>query len=212
MINSTITKQTTYQINGADSGRIHKLLAQGCTCGCTRKLKPTGVVTFCTQLRNLSEEAVAHYFQTACDTVGEEVIEPASKRLRTEWYFLGYLTSVECLSSVLGMSGCTLYKKWHGALDMRKVPSPVGHTSPQRLIFDQYFCELYCSAAERLPEVEAVRANIRGVPLPQLEHCLAPLRGTMEVRTSLPQHLPAFTMQSRLSVFSVPAQRQRHSR
>ena len=106
------------------------------------KLKPACVVTFCTQLRTLSEEAVTHYFQTAYDTTGEEGTEPSSKRLRTEWNFLGHRTSVECLPSLLGLSGRTFYNKCHGTLDMRKFPSPIGHTSPQSLIANQFFSEL----------------------------------------------------------------------
>ena len=38
---------------------------------------------------------------------------------------------------------------------MRKFPHPRGNACPQSMIVDQFFCELYCSAAERLPEVAA---------------------------------------------------------
>ena len=53
------------------------------------------------------------------------------------------------------MSHKTVYKKCHGVLDMRKFLVPCGRAALQRFIVDQFFCELYSSAAERLPEVEA---------------------------------------------------------
>ena len=160
MINSYISKQSSYQVNGADSVRIRTRLSQRCKCGCMRKLVPADVISFCTHMHSLSDESVTHYFHTAYDTCGGDSSEPPSKRLRTEWYFLGHHTTVECLQSLLGMSTRTFYKKCHGTLDMRKFPSPVGHSSPQSLIVDQFFCELYCSAAERLPEVEASLRNV----------------------------------------------------
>ena len=159
MINSHNSKQTRYQVNGADSVIIHKRLSQGRKCGCMRKSVPAGVISFCTHLRSLSDESVTHYFHTAYDTCGEDSSEPLSKRLRTEWNFLGHHTTVECLQSLLGMSTLTFYKKCHGTLDMRKFPSPVGHSSPRSLIVDQFVCELYCSAAEHLPEVEDTLRN-----------------------------------------------------
>ena len=124
-----------------------------------RKLVPADAISFCTHLHSLSDESVTHYFHTAYDTCGEDSSEPASKRLRTEWYFLGHHTTVECLQSLLRMCARTFYKKCHGTLDMRKFPSPVGHSSPQSLIVD-HFGELYCSAAERLPEVAASLRNV----------------------------------------------------
>jgi hypothetical protein len=43
---------------------------------------------------------------------------------------------------------------------MREFLSPVGHTNPQSLIVDEFFCKLYASAAERWPEVEAALRNV----------------------------------------------------
>ena len=96
MINSHISKQTSYQVNGAGSVRIRKRLSQGCKCGCMRKLVPTYVASVCTHLHSLSDKAATHYFHTAYDTCGEDSSEPSSKRLRIEWYFLGHHTTVEC--------------------------------------------------------------------------------------------------------------------
>ena len=81
MINSHISKQTNYQVNGADSGRIHKRLSQGCKCGCMRKLAPADVISFSTHLHSLSDESVTHYFHTGYDACGEDSSEPSSKRL-----------------------------------------------------------------------------------------------------------------------------------
>ena len=139
MINSHISKQSNHQVNGADSGRSHKRLSQGCKCGCMRKLAPADVISFSTHLHSLSDESVTHYFHKAYVTRGEDSSEPSRKRLRAEWRFLGHHTTVECLQSLLGMSTRTFYKKCHGTLDMRKFPSPVGHSSPQSAIVDQFF-------------------------------------------------------------------------
>lgn len=165
MINSKVETQTAYQINGADSGRIRKRLSQGCKCGLYSKLRAADVITFCTHLHSLSEESVTHYFHTAYDTCGDsegEAIQHHQKRMRTEWHFMGHRANVECLQLLLGISGKTFYKKCHGALDMRtfSVQRSSGQTSPQSLIVDQFFCELYASAAERLPEVEAPLRNV----------------------------------------------------
>ena len=81
MINSFSSKQTSYQVNGADSVRIRKRLSQGCKCGCKRKLVPADVISFCTHLHSLSDESVTHYLHTAYDTCGGDSSEPAGKCL-----------------------------------------------------------------------------------------------------------------------------------
>ena len=164
MIDSKTEKQTNYQINGAESGRIRKLLSRGCRHGCMQKLKAADVITFCNHLHSLSEDALAHYLHTAYETCGDEADDRhllgLRERVRIEWYLLGHHITVDCLQSLLGMTSRTFYKKCHGTLDMRRFPAPSGHTCPQGLIVDQFFCELYCSAAERLPEVEAPLRNV----------------------------------------------------
>ena len=127
MINSHISKQTSYQVNGADSVGIRKRKYPGGKGCCMRKLVPAYLISFCTDLHSLSDESVTSYFHTTCDTRGEDSSEPSSKRLRTEWYFLGHHTTVECLQSLLGMSTRAFYKKCHGTVDTRKFPSPIGH-------------------------------------------------------------------------------------
>ena len=158
MINSKVEKQTCFQTNGADAVRIRNRLSQGCKCGAMAKLRPADVIAFCGHLHSLDTDAVTHYFHTAydtCDGGHDSGVQSSEKALRTEWHFLGHRMNVECLQQLLGMSHQTFYKKCHGALDLRKFPVPSGRATPQSLIVDQFFCELYCSAAERLPEVEA---------------------------------------------------------
>ena len=159
MIDAKASKKSTYQNNGADVERIRKKMSIACKCGVTAKLKTADVIAFCTHVHSLSDEAVTHYFHTAYDTC-DGGHQPTTQTLRTEWYFLGHRINVECLQGLLGMGTRTFYKRCHGTLDMRKFPAPSGHSSPQSLIVDQFFCELYSHAAERLPEVAAPLRNV----------------------------------------------------
>jgi hypothetical protein len=154
MINSKAEKQTSYRMNGAAADRIRRVLSQGCKCGTMAKLKAADVIAYCGHLHCLDADAVTHYIHTAYDTC-DGGHESSTKPLRTEWHFLGHRMNVECLQQLLGMSHKTFYKKCHGVLDMRKFLVPCGRATLQSLIVDQFFCELYSSAAERLPEVEA---------------------------------------------------------
>lgn len=154
MIDAKTSKKTTYQSNGADVERIRTKMSEGCKCGATAKLNTADVTAFCTHMHSLSDEAVTHYLHTAYDTC-DGGHESTTQALRTEWYFLGHRINVGCLRKLLGMASRTFYKRCHGGLDMRKFPAPSGHSSPQSVIVDQFFCELYSSAAERLPEVAA---------------------------------------------------------
>ncbi len=157
MIDSQAEMQSSYQQNGADPQRIRQVLSVGCSCGCMSKLPTKEVIDFCQRLHNLSLEARDHYIHTAYDTCGEEEASSVqrSKQLHTEWHLLGQRLNVKCLQAILGIGCRAFYKKCNGRPDMRKFPRPRAPGCPQSMIVDQFFCELYCSAAERLPEVAA---------------------------------------------------------
>ena len=58
---------------------------------------------------------------------------------------------VVALAAILGVTPRTLYKSVHQAVDLRKGPWSVQpHAAPQQRIVDQFFADLYMSAAEHL--------------------------------------------------------------
>ena len=66
---------------------------------------------------------------------------------------LGKPVCVSALAAILGISPRTLYKHVHRAPDLRKTSWIVQpYTAPQQRIVDQFFAELYMSAAEHLAE------------------------------------------------------------
>ena len=72
---------------------------------------------------------------------------------RTAWYLLGFRICVAALTALLSTAPCTFYKHIHEQPDRRKGKwSVVGHDRPQRRACDQFFAELYMSAAEHLAE------------------------------------------------------------
>ena len=72
---------------------------------------------------------------------------------RTTWSLLGFRICVAALTALLGTAPCTFYKHIHEKPDRRKGKwSVVGHDRPQRRACDQFFAELYMSAAEHLAE------------------------------------------------------------
>ena len=161
MIDSQVESPSSYQQKGSDPQRIRQVLSAGCSCGCMATLPTKEAIEFCVRLRKMSDEAMAHYLHTAYDTCGAKT--SSHKRARTEWRLLGHRVSVKCLGTMLGMGAHSFYKMCHGKLDMRKFPGPKSTGCPQSMIVDQFFCELYCSAAERLPEVAVPLQDIDAV-------------------------------------------------
>ena len=75
------------------------------------------------------------------------------KSAHTQWHLLGKPVCVSALAAILGISPRTLYKHVHRAPDLRKTSWIVQpYTAPQQRIVDQFFAELYMSAAEHLAE------------------------------------------------------------
>ena len=78
---------------------------------------------------------------------------PADKAIRTQWHLVGVPVCVAALAAIIGVTPRTLYKSVHQAVDLRKGPWSVQpHAAPQQRIVDQFFAELYMSAAEHLAE------------------------------------------------------------
>ena len=76
---------------------------------------------------------------------------PTDKAIRTQWHLLGVPVCLAALAASLGVMPRTLYKSVHQAVDLRKGPWSVQpHAAPQQRIVDQFFAELYMSAAEQL--------------------------------------------------------------
>ena len=76
---------------------------------------------------------------------------PTYKAVRTQWHLLGVPVCVAALAAILGDTPRTLYKSVHQAVGLRKGPWSVQpHAAPQQRIVDQFFAELYMSAAEHL--------------------------------------------------------------
>ena len=69
------------------------------------------------------------------------------------WFLLGTKVTAQCLTSVLGISPRSLFKRCRGEKDGRRGAVPCrGRGDGATLIVDQYMHELYWSAAEDLPE------------------------------------------------------------
>ena len=80
---------------------------------------------------------------------------------RTQWHLLGLPVCVSALATILGVTPRTLYKRVHRAVDLRKGPWCVRqHEAPQQSIVNQFFAELYMSAAEHLAEQDLVIGKV----------------------------------------------------
>ena len=93
---------------------------------------------------------VRHTVATSYETCGPV---PTDKAIRTQWRLLGVPVCVVDIAAIIGVTPHTLYKSVHQAVDLRKGPWSVQpHAAPQQRIVDQFFAELYMSAAEHLAE------------------------------------------------------------
>ncbi len=71
----------------------------------------------------------------------------------TAWHLLGVRICVDALAALLGMSPRSIYNHVHEKPDMRKgIWSVQLREQPQRRACDQFFAEMYMSAAEHLAE------------------------------------------------------------
>ena len=150
---ATGESHSAYQKNGADTTRIRKAHKCGCKDKCMEKIRLQELTAFCCKLHSLPQESINHVIYTAYHT--DALGDNDGKRPRTHWHLLGHRVHVSCLQKALGIH---IYKKCHGKLDMRKCPKPASaRTKSQSMIVQQFFCETYWSAAERLPEKEGIQ-------------------------------------------------------
>ena len=146
---------TKYARDGMDSARVKRVMKKPCECTgdsrcCARQLPEAGVVEYCQRFHHLSQECQTHLIATSYETCGPV---PADRAARTQWHLLGVPVCVSALAAILGVTPRTLYKRVHQAVDLRKTPwSALPHEAPQQRIVNQFFAELYMSAAEHLAE------------------------------------------------------------
>ena len=147
---------TKFAEHGMDRGRVEKVLQQPCRCSptarCQAKTLPlSSLMAFLDRWHHLSEECKSHLLATSYDSCGSH--EEDHKALRTCWHLLGVPVCVDALATLLATSKRTLYKEVHGIGDGRKGAWSVHPVDrPQAKVVDQFFAELYMSAAEHLAE------------------------------------------------------------
>lgn len=165
MATSLTSSRTFYSAKGADPTRLKKLFRNGvCSCqnnfSCkARDLQVERVVEFCDRFHKLTTECQAHLLATSYDAGPL----PTDRLPRTTWYLLGVRVCLPALCAILGRTQRTLYRQVRRVPDMRSRALSVRmHAAPQRMIVDQFFAELYMSAAEHLPtdDVTDVHSNI----------------------------------------------------
>ena len=117
---------------------------------CAKQCPVSSVMEYCQRFHRLSEECQTHLIATSYETCGPI---PTDRAARTQWHLLGIPVCVSALAAILGVTPRTLYKRVHHAVDLRKGSWSVQpHPAPQQSIVDQFFAELYMSAAEHLAE------------------------------------------------------------
>ena len=86
----------------------------------------------------------------AYDTAG---LRPDDRAPRTAWHLLGVRVCINALGTLLGHGPHKIYKLVHQVPDMGEGAwSLQPRDQPQRRVCDQFFAELYMSAAEHLAE------------------------------------------------------------
>ena len=165
MATALTTSRTSFSVRGADPTRLKKLFRTGvCSCqnqfSCkARDLRVECIVEFCDRFHKLTTECQGHLLATSYDTGPL----PTDRLPRTTWYLLGVRVCLPALCAILGRTQRTLYRQVRRVPDMRSRALSVRmHAAPQRMIVDQFFAELYMSAAEHLPtdDVTEVHSNI----------------------------------------------------
>ena len=192
---------TKFARNGLDSARVKRVLKKPCECTgdsrcCAQQLSVAGVVEYCQRSHHLSEECRTHLIATSYETCGPV---PTDKAIRTQWHLLGVRVCVVALAAILGVTPRTLYMRVHQAVDLRKGPWSVQpHAAPQQRIVDQFFAELYMSAAEHLAEqdldIGKADDNIaHNAALPLVLQCpTSPCQIVHGTQTSVLAHSPSW--------------------
>lgn len=118
---------------------------QGTCSVCEPGLDVQEALTFVKVWKCMTGEMKGHLLSTVYQTGNEDFAAS-----RVKWRFLGKRTCVARLCAILSMTPRTCYKYVHGVTDGRS--RNFGHVTPAGISVDQFFLELYHSAAEFLPE------------------------------------------------------------
>ena len=162
MATETTKKENCYTKWQVNPKRIASALAAPCQCTrtvCQAKTLPfENVCEYVRKYHSLTEECKACLLSSAYDTAGPM---PDDRKPRTAWYLLGVRVCTEALEKLLGHSPSKFYKLVHQVPDMRQGTWSVQpRDQPQRRACDQFFAELYMSAAEHLAEQQLDIDNI----------------------------------------------------
>lgn len=138
---------------GMDASRVHTLLTSG-SCGCQsrcfgrlQQVENDIVEVLRWWFGHLDSSERTFLLSTLYDSVGRSP-QASGSRLTTRWMLAGVPICRTGLRKVLGMGATAFVRLTHGASSLKSCRN---RPSPQTDRVNQYFLELYMSAAEPLP-------------------------------------------------------------
>ena len=151
----------TYAANGMCQKRIRAVLSTPvCKCKnqCSKKVTFEELLTTCRTFHSLSSHDQQFLIHTMYASPGAEHTNGLDgnnvTRVRTQWSLYGHEVCAVAFVKLLGISFRRLYKDANAVPDMRRSldghPAPL-RERPQAAVCDQFFIDLYCSAAEPVP-------------------------------------------------------------
>ena len=138
----------------AERVKVERLVKQPCSMGkskdgkcsvCESGMDLQEALTFLRLWKSMTADMKGHLLSTVYQTGNEDFAAS-----RAKWRFLGKRTCVARLCAILSTTPRTCYKHVHGVTDGRH--KNFGHVTQASISVDQFFLELYHSAAEFLPE------------------------------------------------------------
>lgn len=151
-----------YAQTGVDPNRLKKVLKEG-ACSCTRRcsegLDFETLSQACVTFHHMGKEDQEFLIHTMYTTTGAADGPGSTTQSRwlagrTQWSLCGHQVCVAAFTKLLGIGTHRLYKAVRGTLDMRKsIPGAPEQCrqAAQTDICEGFFQDLYCSAAEPLP-------------------------------------------------------------
>ena len=155
MATETTNKENSFRHWHVNPQRIANALAAPCQCTgtgvCQAKTLSFDVLCeYVNRYHSLTEQFNACLLASAYDTAGPR---PDDRAPRTAWHLLGVRVCITALQTLLGHGSRKIYNLLHRVPDMREGTWSVQpRDQPQRRACDQFFAELYMSAAEHLAE------------------------------------------------------------
>ena len=155
MATETTDKEKSFRHWHVNPQRIANALAAPCQCTgtgvCQAKTLSFDVLCeYVNRYHSLTEQCKACLLANAYDTAGPR---PDDRAPRTAWHLLGVRVCITALQTLLGHGSRKIYNLLHRVPDMREGTWSVQpRDQPQRRACDQFFAELYMSAAEHLAE------------------------------------------------------------